>query len=83
MDDESNGFERDPKQWKLGNDRMSDAQRLELEFLSNLTGEHEPAEDFTKAEASERIESLRVKAKNAGFGSETDTDTDTVLGDDE
>jgi hypothetical protein len=79
MEDESNDFERDPKQWKTGNEPMTDAQRVELEILSNQTGEPMPDEHLTKAEASEKIEELR---QEAGIDDQDD-DTDTVLGDDE
>jgi hypothetical protein len=79
MDDQSNGFERDPKLWQTGHDPMTDAQRILLENLSNQAGEPSPEEHLTKAEASELIEQLR----RAVGDTDADDDTDTVLGDDE
>lgn len=79
MDDENEDFERDPKQWPSGQEPMTEAQQIELEMLSNQTGEPTPDEHLTKAEASEKIEELR---QEAGINLEDD-DTDTVLGDDE
>lgn len=79
MHDEDNDLQRDPKQWPSGNEPMTEAQRIELEMLSNQTGEPTFDEHLTKAEASEKIEELR---EEAGIDDEED-DTDTVLGDDE
>jgi hypothetical protein len=79
MDDVNDDFERDPKQWPSGREHMTDAQRVTLEILSSQTGEHMPSELLTKAEASEKIEELRLKA---GVNDDED-DTDTILGDDE
>jgi hypothetical protein len=79
MDEENEDFERDPKLWQTGSDPMSDAQRIELEVLSNQASEPFTDGPLTKAEASEKIEYLREKI---GVTDEAD-DTDTVLGDDE
>lgn len=79
MDDDEDDLQRDPKQWPSGNEPMTEAQRIELELLSNQTGEPTSDERLTKAEASEKIEELR---EEAGID-DTDDDTDTVLGDDE
>lgn len=78
MDDDDD-LQRDPKQWPSGNEPMSEAQRIELEMLSNQTGEPTSDEHLTKAEASEKIEQLR---QEAGID-DSDDETDTVLGDDE
>lgn len=79
MDNEGGDLQRDPKQWPSGNEPMSEAQRIELEMLSNQTGEPTSDEHLTKAEASEKIEELRHEA---GID-DSDDETDTVLGDDE
>jgi hypothetical protein len=79
MDTELNNFERDPRQWQTGHDRMTDAQRIQLEELSHQTANPTPDENLTKAEASELIEAYRLKL---GLDTNED-DTDTVLGDDE
>lgn len=79
MDDEDDNLQRDPKQWPSGNEPMTEAQRIELEMLSNQTGEPTSDERLTKAEASEKIEQLR---QEAGID-DSDDETDTVLGDDE
>lgn len=78
MDNDEDDLQRDPKQWPSGNEPMTEAQRIELEMLSNQTGEPTPDERLTRAEASEKIEELRKEA-----GLEDDEDTDTVLGDEE
>jgi hypothetical protein len=77
MQDEDQNFERDPKLWQTGSDPMTDAQRIELEVLSNQASEPFTDGPLTKAEASEKIEDLR---KKVGVNDEAD-DTDTVLGD--
>lgn len=79
MDDQNDDLQRDPRQWPSGREHMSEAQRIELEMLSNQTGEPTFDENLTKAEASEKIEELR---EEAGVD-DADNDTDTVLGDDE
>jgi hypothetical protein len=68
---------RNPKDWKSGNYPPTDAQRIYLDALSSEVGEPTPKESITRAEASEKIEELRVKT-----GKDGDDETDTELGDD-
>jgi hypothetical protein len=55
------GLQRDPDEWKTGDEPMTPAQRSYLETLCRDTGE-----DFdgalTKAEASKRIDELRERS---------------------
>jgi hypothetical protein len=83
MNGGENDLERDPKQTETGNEHMTDAQRVELELLSRQVGEPTPSEGLTRAEASEKIEELRLQVdeeSNMGFSKD---DTDTVIRDDE
>jgi hypothetical protein len=48
-------LQRDPDEWKTGDEPMTDAQRSYLETLCGETGE-EFDDALTKAEASKRIE---------------------------
>jgi hypothetical protein len=54
-------LQRDPDEWKTGDEPMTDAQRSYLETLSREAGE-----DFdntlSKAEASKRIDELRERS---------------------
>lgn len=55
------GLQRDPDEWKTGDEPMTDAQRSYLETLCRDTGEtFDPA--LTKAEASKRIDDLRARS---------------------
>jgi hypothetical protein len=54
-------LQRDPDQWKTGDEPMTDAQRSYLETLCRETGE-EFDERLTKAEASKRIDELRERS---------------------
>lgn len=78
-DNQEYNLQRDPKQWPSGREHMSEAQRIELEQLSNQTGEPMADEYLSKAEASEKIKEL---SHEAGISLDDDQ-TDTVLGDDE
>jgi hypothetical protein len=78
-DNQEYNLQRDPKQWPSGREHMSEAQRIELEQLSNQTGEPMADEYLSKAEASEKIKEL---SQEAGISLDDDQ-TDTVLGDDE
>ena len=51
-------LQRDPDEWKTGDEPMTDAQRSYLETLCRETGEAFD-ETLTKAEASKRIDELR------------------------
>jgi hypothetical protein len=54
-------LQRDPEEWKTGDEPMTDAQCSYLETLSRETGE--AFEDaLTKAEASKRIDELRARS---------------------
>jgi len=55
------GLQRDPDEWKTGDEPMTDAQRSYLETLSREAGE-EFDETLSKADASKRIDELRGKS---------------------
>ena len=54
-------LQRDPDEWKTGDEPMTDAQRSYLETLCRETGE-EFDETLSKADASKRIEELREQS---------------------
>ena len=54
-------LQRDPDEWKTGNEPMTDAQRSYLETLCRETGE-EFDESLSKADASKRIDELRERS---------------------
>ena len=53
---------KDPKDWKSGDDPATPSQQSYLNTLAEQVGEEPPAEDITKAEASEEIDRLRGEA---------------------
>ena len=55
------GLQRDPAEWKTGDEPMTDAQRSYLETLCRETGEEFDGA-LTKAEASKRIDELRARS---------------------
>jgi DUF3072 family protein len=55
------GLQRDPDEWKTGDEPMTTAQRSYLETLCRDTGE-QLDEGLTKAEASKRIDELRQRS---------------------
>jgi spore coat polysaccharide biosynthesis protein SpsF (cytidylyltransferase family) len=55
------GLQRNPDEWKTGDEPMTAAQRSYLETLCRDTGE-EFEEELTKAEASKRIDELRERS---------------------
>lgn len=55
------GLQRDPDEWKTGDEPMTDAQRSYLETLCRETGEAFD-ETLTKADASKRIDELRDRS---------------------
>ena len=55
------GLQRDPDEWKTGDEPMTDAQRSYLETLCRETGE-EFDESLSKADASKRIDELRDRS---------------------
>ena len=60
-DTDQPALQRDPDDWKTGNEPMTDAQRSYLETLCRETGE-EFDETLTKADASKRIDELRHRS---------------------
>ena len=59
--DDSAGLQREPQEWKTGDEPMTAAQRSYLETLARDSGE-DFDEELTKAEASTRIDELRQKS---------------------
>ena len=58
---DDSALQRDPDEWKTGDEPMTAAQRSYLETLCRETGE--PIDDsLTKAEASKRIDELRDRS---------------------
>jgi hypothetical protein len=55
------GLQRDPDEWKTGDEPMTDAQRSYLQTLCRETDE-EFDDTLTKAEASKRIDELRSRS---------------------
>ena len=55
------GLQRDPDEWKTGDEPMTAAQRSYLETLCREAGE-EFDETLTKAEASKCIDELRARS---------------------
>jgi len=58
---DATGLQKDPDDWKTGDEPMTAAQRSYLETLSSDTGE-EIGGELTKAEASKKIDELRQKS---------------------
>ena len=59
------GLQRDPDEWKTGDEPMTDAQRSYLETLCRETGE-EFDETLSKADASKRIDEIRAMSPRLG-----------------
>jgi len=58
---DATSLQRDPDDWKTGDEPMTDAQRSYLETLCRDTGE--PFDDtLSKADASKRIDALRERS---------------------
>jgi len=55
-------LQKDPEQWKTGDEPMTPAQRSYLETLAQDVGESFGEDDLTKAEASKRIEELKSQS---------------------
>lgn len=55
------GLQRDPDEWKTGDEPMTAAQRSYLETLAQDTGEAVD-DDLTKADASKLIDELRDRS---------------------
>jgi hypothetical protein len=60
--DDQPGLQKDPDEWKTGDEPMTGAQRSYLETLARDAGEPFEGEDLTKAEASKRIDELRERS---------------------
>jgi hypothetical protein len=60
-DTEQPALQRDPDEWKTGDEPMTDAQRSYLETLCRETGEKFD-ETLSKADASKRIDQLREQS---------------------
>ena len=54
-------LQREPDEWKTGDEPMTDAQRSYLETLCRETGE-EFDDSLSKADASKRIDELRERS---------------------
>jgi hypothetical protein len=61
------GLQRDPDEWKTGDEPMTAAQRSYLETLCHDTGETFE-ENLTKAEASKMIDELRQRSPRLADG---------------
>lgn len=59
--DDNAGLQRDPDEWKTGDEPMTAAQRSYLETLSREAGE-EFDDRLSKADASKRIDELRARS---------------------
>jgi Protein of unknown function (DUF3072) len=60
-DTDQAGLQRDPDEWKIGDEPMIDAQRSYLETLCRESGE-EVDDTLSKADASKRIDELRERS---------------------
>jgi hypothetical protein len=59
--DDNEALQKNPDEWKTGDEPMTPAQRSYLETLARDSGETID-EDLTKAEASKRIDELRERS---------------------
>jgi hypothetical protein len=66
---EFDNTQKNPEEWKTGDERMTGAQRSYLKTLSDEAGEPMD-ENLTKAEAAQRIEELQQKT-GRGTGKNT------------
>ena len=55
-------LQKDPDDWKTGDEPMTAAQRSYLETLAQDTGQEVQEEGLTKAEASKLIDDLRQRS---------------------
>lgn len=53
--------EKDPKDWVSGHDPVTGAQASYLSTLCEQAGVEPPADNLTKAEASEQIDALKAE----------------------
>ena len=63
-------LQRDPEDWKTGDEPMTDAQASYLRTLSDEVGEPFD-ENLTKAQASERIDALRERSPRVDTSGES------------
>jgi hypothetical protein len=61
QDNDKAGLQKNPEEWKTGDEPMTAAQRSYLETLAHDSGETFD-EELTKAEASKKIEELRSRS---------------------
>jgi hypothetical protein len=66
-DTDQHALQRDPDEWKTGDEPMTAAQRSYLETLCRETGE-EFDHTLSKAEASKRIDELRERSPRLSQG---------------
>ena len=59
--DQNQALQKDPDEWKTGDEPMTASQRSYLETLAQDTGE-EVEDNLSKAEASKRIDELRQRS---------------------
>jgi hypothetical protein len=59
---EPTALQKDPDDWKTGDEPMTAAQRSYLETLAQDTGQEIKDENLTKAEASKLIDDLRQRS---------------------
>ena len=59
---DTTALQKDPDDWKTGDEPMTPAERSYLETLAQDTGLEKPAEDLSKAEASKLIDDLRQRS---------------------
>jgi|GEM_PF-2047018 len=79
-------LQRDPDDWKTGDDPMTPAQKVYAETLTQQAGEPPFPDNLTKAEAAERIEDLRKKLgleEDDPHDNDIDTEGDPDLGSEE
>jgi hypothetical protein len=67
QNDTQSGLQRDPDEWKTGDEPMTAAQRSYLDTLCKDTGESFD-ENLTKAEASKMIDELRERSPRLAEG---------------
>ena len=60
-DNDMRALQKNPDDWKTGDEPATPAQRSYLETLAHDTGE-QVDDDLTKAEASKKIDELREKS---------------------
>ena len=59
---DATALQKDPDDWKTGDEPATAAQLSYLETLAQDTGQEKPADDLTKAEASKLIDDLRHRS---------------------